>query len=417
MGGSLLAAGPSSFSGDVLINRPLLSRLWAGLVGVPLRLRRKLCEPRVHRGTPSAQVVRIPHKMTRLLDTIRREITAVFEEGSDPALAPTVLELSGAEVSEEGLRAALGDAIDFGVDDERDRYRGRQLAVNALLGLASHDFPGKSARREAAGEQLIHVHTAKSVHRTTMLRSQEEPLLHEVARGVLATAAARGSDRSMSIIDGWETARLLEHAQRCRPQLIRLLEFSSDSVKPALTRILRCGWAKEVRLLVGNPQDMSPFHQGRLKEAMWAIFDAADGAPSRVELSVRCYSQPPALRGYACDDKFVALGWYTHEQRQPSNQEADSEEAKPAKWKEVWGHDNALIVTTPTDARAPFDRLYTQFDRVFTAFWAGVDGRPADAQSTPLWVAAEDCQPAFMGPDRIRRLKRHAFGPDSSESR
>jgi hypothetical protein len=195
--------------------------------------------------------------------------------------------------------------------------------------------------------------------------------------------------------DGVVAASLTRYIEEERPETLQFLELSAASVGQVLVSAIHSSAVREIRLLVADPRMLSPFHwETRMLPVLHRLKLAVETLPTTFReppsITIRCYgfrvfpdsdaSAPapmpdvmPSLRGRNLGDGLISLGWYTYAPMRQATQAAKSPEAQTYPVKEVWGHENPVIMARPDDAG--FAVLRTFFDQQFDALWNGCKDR------------------------------------------
>jgi hypothetical protein len=145
-----------------------------------------------------------------------------------------------------------------------------------------------------------------------------------------------------------------------RPREVRMCEYSASSVIPHLKNLARFQETESVKLLICHPKKACDEPQknrilGTLHNLSQTTYWSNRRLADRVSLTVKCYDSPASLRGRNFGNKYVAVGWYTHDCRT---------EGQTA---QVWGDENSLIVTPIQDNEG--EKLASMFNLVFDNLW------------------------------------------------
>jgi hypothetical protein len=204
----------------------------------------------------------------------------------------------------------------------------------------------------------------------------------------------------------------------------KFFEYSaaSSSVASLLKGIIGSGDAQSVKLLlfhpkeIRNPEKIDGSQDGKsakvlardniqvnrilsnLENLSITTYQGAQDLDSCV-LRIRCYEKPASLRGRNFDDRYVALGWYTYDQRARSNGDH-----------QIWGAENPLIVAPISHDGDDVEELRDMFNKVFDDTWE---------RATPLKKAVQGYQ-HWIDPSWLDAVSRRddpedrATGPTTS---
>jgi hypothetical protein len=154
------------------------------------------------------------------------------------------------------------------------------------------------------------------------------------------------------------TPRQLEFVRNNPMRFVRLCEYSTLTIQPLMRCLAEREGLEEIQLLMARPSKASPYQaQSRLPEAVFRLahrFPKEDAR--RRGLRIRCWSEPPSMRGRNYNDDLIVVGWYTYHCKRPELGR-----------KQIWGDENALVWTP---CRGPEgERMRDMFEDVFHTSW------------------------------------------------
>lgn len=176
---------------------------------------------------------------------------------------------------------------------------------------------------------------------------------------------------------GQGNPRLLEMIRKEQPKVAQMIEYSSQYAISYISELAQSTFAEKIQLLIHNPKTAYDDFDKDWQERR--ICNAIRDLPLTLSLErlgnksleVECYDKPGSIRGRKFDNKFIALGWYTYEERTDRKAQIGT--------KQLWGHDNALVVGYLTGQNSYLEEM---FNRVFAEYWAS---------GTPVFKVCEAC--------------------------
>lgn len=149
------------------------------------------------------------------------------------------------------------------------------------------------------------------------------------------------------------------------PAEVRLIEYSTGSIKDLLMALSTNANVKSVRILMCHPESAINEYE-RVQRILSAIPFLARKFPLRgmdSKLRVRCYKTPASIRGINYDNKLIALGWYTYDIRLNSMKHHQ---------KQLWGDENPIIISSVDTDQGK--KLEQAFNEIFDRLWLESDG-------------------------------------------
>jgi hypothetical protein len=192
-------------------------------------------------------------------------------------------------------------------------------------------------------------------------------------------------------IEIYKTDYVAVHKQRefvasRKPEKAQLCEYSSITVNHLLIDLAGADSTRSVDLLVCHPDAaLNDFQRDeRILPQMRALANSITLEQARnMGLKIRCYEEPPSLRGRVLDDELVVFGLYTNDRR-----------SHPTTEPQLWGAENPVVMTFRTQ---PYGKIMADwFDEVFARLWK---------DATPLQQALSGYQAGkSIDPDWLRQV-------------
>jgi hypothetical protein len=175
---------------------------------------------------------------------------------------------------------------------------------------------------------------------------------------------------------------------------VKLCEYSTASVEPLLGCLADREGLKSIQLLLGRPAPARPYQTAdRLRPALVRLALQFPVQTARARgLEIKCYSEPPSMRGRKFGDQLIVMGWYTYHRRQK-------------KWArdQIWGDVNALVWTPCV--REEWPAMRDMFEEVFNTLWETAE--PLEAAWAPFLAAGlRDQHPEFPEDDWLAAVSR-----------
>jgi hypothetical protein len=179
------------------------------------------------------------------------------------------------------------------------------------------------------------------------------------------------------------THRQLEFVRNNPMRFVRLCEYSTLTIQSLMRCLAEREGLEEIQLLMARPAKASPYQaQSRLPEAVFQLSERFPEHDARRRgLQIRCWSEPPSMRGRNFNNDLIVMGWYTYHNKSPK--------LGP---KQIWGHENALVWTP---CRGPEGkRMRDMFEDVFHTSWKTAQPL-ADAWAPVLTDSFREDHPEF----------------------
>jgi hypothetical protein len=113
-------------------------------------------------------------------------------------------------------------------------------------------------------------------------------------------------------------ADLVQFTVDQRPREVDLLEYSAYGALPFLNKLSEISCTKRIRLLVAHPDAAISDYQRdiRLAEALRALaYRIPLDQVAAIGLQIKCYKESASLRGRLVGRRFIAVGWYSFDDR------------------------------------------------------------------------------------------------------
>jgi hypothetical protein len=162
-----------------------------------------------------------------------------------------------------------------------------------------------------------------------------------------------------------------------------MCEYSTGSIEPLVGCLAGREGLESMQLLLGAPAATRPYQTAdRLRPALVRLELKFPVRTARARgLQIKCYSEPPSMRGRNFGDQLIVMGWYTYHRRR-----------KDWGLDQIWGDVNALVWTPCRSEEG--QRMRDMFEEVFNTLWETAE--PLEAAWAPLLAEGlRDKHPEF----------------------